>query len=132
METTMSNTQLAQHSRMSLPNALLRLEGAAALAGSIALYAHFGGELLPFLVLLLAPDLSAVGYLANTRIGALTYNAVHTYIVPGVLLALGLLTNTLVLSQIACIWFAHISMDRMFGFGLKYPTVFNDTHLQRV
>lgn len=117
---------------MRLPNALLRLEGAAGLVGSIALYSTFGGELLPFLVLILAPDLSAVGYLANTRIGALTYNIVHTYVLPGALLALGLLTNMPVVSQIACIWFAHISMDRIFGFGLKYPTAFKDTHMQRV
>ena len=30
------------------------------------------------------------------------------------------------------IWIAHIGMDRMLGFGLKYPTRFSDTHLQRV
>jgi hypothetical protein len=30
------------------------------------------------------------------------------------------------------IWIAHIGMDRMLGFGLKYPTRFNATHLQHV
>jgi hypothetical protein len=30
------------------------------------------------------------------------------------------------------IWIAHIGMDRMLGFGLKYPTRFSDTHLQHV
>ena len=131
METTM-NTSVTRQNRLSLPNALLRLEGAAAFAGSIALYSYFGGELLPFLVLFLAPDLSMLGYLVNTRVGALAYNAVHTYVAPGVLLALGLLTNSPALSQLACIWFAHISMDRMVGYGLKYPTAFKDTHLQRI
>jgi hypothetical protein len=33
---------------------------------------------------------------------------------------------------IALIWAAHIGMDRMLGFGLKYPTEFKETHLQRV
>jgi hypothetical protein len=30
------------------------------------------------------------------------------------------------------VWFAHIGMDRLMGYGLKYPTDFKDTHLQRV
>ena len=30
------------------------------------------------------------------------------------------------------IWIAHIGMDRMPGFGLKYPTRFDDTNLQHV
>jgi hypothetical protein len=29
------------------------------------------------------------------------------------------------------IWIVHIGMDRMLGFGLKYPTGFKETHLQR-
>jgi hypothetical protein len=33
---------------------------------------------------------------------------------------------------VALIWFAHISMDRTVGYGLKYPTSFKDTHLERV
>jgi hypothetical protein len=32
----------------------------------------------------------------------------------------------------AIIWMAHIGLDRMLGYGLKYPTFFKDTHLQRV
>jgi hypothetical protein len=31
----------------------------------------------------------------------------------------------------ALIWLAHIGMDRTIGYGLKYPTAFKDTHLQR-
>jgi hypothetical protein len=34
--------------------------------------------------------------------------------------------------QIALIWLAHLGLDRMLGYGLKYPTEFNDTHLQRL
>jgi hypothetical protein len=30
------------------------------------------------------------------------------------------------------IWLAHIGGDRALGYGLKYPTGFEDTHLQRV
>jgi hypothetical protein len=31
--------------------------------------------------------------------------------------------------SLSLIWIAHIGLDRMLGFGLKYPTRFNDTHL---
>jgi hypothetical protein len=34
--------------------------------------------------------------------------------------------------QLALIWFAHIGLDRAMGFGLKYATVFNDTHFQHI
>jgi hypothetical protein len=34
--------------------------------------------------------------------------------------------------QIALIWAAHIAIDRVLGFGLKYPTAFKDTHLNRI
>jgi hypothetical protein len=34
--------------------------------------------------------------------------------------------------QIALIWLAHIGLDRMLGYGLKYPTEFKDTHMQHV
>lgn len=34
--------------------------------------------------------------------------------------------------SVALIWLAHIGVDRLIGYGLKYPTVLKDTHLQRV
>jgi hypothetical protein len=34
--------------------------------------------------------------------------------------------------QLALIWLTHIGVDRFIGYGLKYPTDFKDTHLQRV
>jgi len=33
---------------------------------------------------------------------------------------------------ISLIWIAHIGIDRVLGYGLKYPTAFKDTHLQKV
>jgi hypothetical protein len=32
----------------------------------------------------------------------------------------------------ALVWIAHIGVDRFSGYGLKYPSGFRDTHLQRV
>jgi hypothetical protein len=34
--------------------------------------------------------------------------------------------------QVRLIWLAHIGLDRAVGYGLKYPTAFKETHLQRV
>jgi hypothetical protein len=34
--------------------------------------------------------------------------------------------------QLALIWSAHIGIDRLLGYGLKYPTAFKETHLGRV
>jgi Domain of unknown function (DUF4260) len=33
---------------------------------------------------------------------------------------------------LAAIWALHIGVDRMLGYGLKYPTAFKDTRLQRI
>jgi Domain of unknown function (DUF4260) len=59
---------------------LLRLEGLAALAASLALYAHAGFSWPIFALFLLAPDLSMLGYLAGPRAGAAAHNLVHTYV----------------------------------------------------
>jgi hypothetical protein len=116
----------------SLPRLLLRAEGLALLAGAIALYFHldFGWVLL--VVLALAPDLSMLGYLVNERIGATAYDLAHTEVWPVALTIAGVLGGVDGLVQVGLIWLAHIGADRLLGYGLKYPTSFKDTHLQRV
>jgi hypothetical protein len=111
---------------------LLHAEGAVLLCFAVALYARTGAGWLLFALLLLAPDLSMLGYLAGTRVGAVVYNAVHAGVAPAVLLAAGALADRQLLLALALIWFAHIGMDRLAGYGLKYPTDFKDTHLGRV
>ena len=112
-----------------LPLVLLRSEGAALLGLAILLYAKFGGSWILFAVLLLAPDLGALGYVRGTRVGALTYDVVHTYLPPAVLGAIGILAESELTLSVAIIWFGHIGMDRMVGYGLKYPDSFGHTHL---
>jgi len=112
--------------------AWLRLEGLAALALGLVLYGLTGGPWLLLVPLLLVPDLSAVGYLAGSRAGAVTYNLAHTW-VPGIVL-LGIsawLASPVVLAA-AAIFIAHVGMDRAMGYGLKLPTAFQDTHLGRI
>lgn len=108
------------------------MEGLVVLVLSIYFYFHLHFSWIVFLVLLLAPDLSALGYLKNVKIGSVVYNLFHTYTIPAVIMVCGLLIDNSHTLMISLIWIAHIGMDRMFGYGLKYPTKFQDTHLNRV
>jgi hypothetical protein len=56
----------------------------------------------------------------------------HTYAVPVAIGVVGVLADADVPVQVALIWITHIGVDRAIGYGLKYPTGFKDTHLQRV
>jgi hypothetical protein len=118
--------------KLSLPRLLLHLEGVLVFAAAIVAFAHLGGNGWLFIALLLVPDLAMLGYLVNTRVGSILYDAVHTYVAPGILAAIGLATQQSLIVHLALIWLAHIGMDRAVGYGLKYPTTFKDTHLQRV
>ncbi|WP_407154994.1 DUF4260 domain-containing protein [Bradyrhizobium sp. STM 3557] len=111
---------------------LLRLEGLALLAAMAALYAWRGTSWWLFAVLFFMPDLSFAGYLLGPRPGAIVYNAVHTTIVPGALLGLGLVLRQPLAIAVAIIWLAHIGFDRALGYGLKYPDGFGSTHLGRI
>jgi hypothetical protein len=115
-----------------LPRRLLHLEGLAVLVAAIALYFDAGYGWLALVLLFLVPDLSMLGYLGGPRIGALAYDVVHTYALPVALALAGVLGDIGVATQLALIWLAHIGLDRLLGYGLKYPSGFKDTHLQRV
>ena len=115
-----------------MPRVLLRLEGLAVLVAALALYFDGGHGWLLLAVLALAPDLSMVGYLAGPRVGAAAYNLAHAYVGPLALALGGVLGDSDLAVRLALIWFAHIGVDRAIGYGLKYPTAFKDTHLQRV
>jgi hypothetical protein len=111
---------------------LLRLEWAAVLAGAIAGYLFLGGSWQLFVLLLLAPDLAMLGYLAGPAVGAAVYNTFHVLVWPVILFFAGLYAGLPILMQIAAIWTAHIAMDRALGYGLKLPTGFTDTHLGKI
>jgi hypothetical protein len=112
---------------------IVRLEWAAVTVAAIVAYWLSGGSWLLFAVLILAPDLSMLGYLAGPRVGAYAYNAVHVLFWPVVLILLGLLmSERWVLLHVGLIWLAHIAIDRALGYGLKLPTGFQDTHLGRI
>lgn len=133
MTTAMNTSPTNQTAhRSSQPALLLRLEGLAFFLGAIAAYASTRGSAWLFVLLLFVPDVSMIGYLKDKRWGALLYNLGHIYVLPIGLIALALIADHTLTLQVGLIWITHIAMDRMIGYGLKYMTNFNDTHLGRV
>jgi hypothetical protein len=113
-------------------NILLRLEGLTLFVGMTLLYAVWGGYWWIYLVVFLAPDLSFAAYLAGPKIGAVIYNAAHSYMAPMSLMIAGFALATPLTLSIAMIWLAHIGIDRALGYGLKYDAGFTFTHLGRI
>lgn len=111
---------------------LLRAEGLVVLAASVAAYAQFGAGWGWFAALFLLPDLSFLAYLSGPRLGALAYNAAHSYLGAVALLAVGVLGASPMLLAAALVWCAHIGFDRLLGYGLKYSAGFGHTHLGRL
>ncbi len=110
----------------------LRIEGLALAALAAALYARSGASWWLFAALWLAPDLSFLAYLANSRAGYYAYNFAHWYLAPASLALFALLTGRPALLPFTLIWANHIGVDRLLGYGLKYPRGFGFTHLGRL
>jgi hypothetical protein len=117
---------------LTRPSLLLRTEEAILLLLTLFVYQHLHYSWLLFAILFLTPDLFMLGYLVNVRLGAATYNLAHTLTLPLALLFISFLQHWHLAASIALIWIAHIPFDRLLGYGLKYPTHFKDTHLQRI
>lgn len=128
---TASRPLAARTPGLLAPGAALRLEGLCLLVTAVALYGRTDASWWLFAALFLVPDLGMLGYLAGVRVGALTYNLTHMLSQPLLLGLASLLTGSATGLAVALVWAAHIGMDRALGYGLKYPTNFRDTHLQR-
>jgi hypothetical protein len=114
------------------PIALQRLEGGVLLALSLLLFWKYSGAWLLYALLILTPDLFMLGYLRGPRAGAAIYNLGHTWLLPGIIGIVAILAPASADLPIALIWFGHIGVDRLLGYGLKFPTSFQDTHLGRI
>ena len=108
---------------------LLKLEEAFMFGLSIFLFSKLDYAWWWYPVLLLAPDLSMVGYLMNTRLGAITYNFIHHKTLGIGIFVLGIVFANQLLQLSGLILFGHSSMDRALGYGLKYSDSFQNTHL---
>lgn len=90
-----------------------------------------------YILLVIGPDVGMLGYLIGPRAGAFCYNLLHHKgIALLVLLAAfivevsNMLTNVDTwLLPLAVVLYGHASMDRIFGYGLKFGDNFHHTHL---
>ena len=85
-----------------------------------------------YALLFLAPDLSMIGYLRSPRFGSWAYNLIHHKGLSVALYVLGYLTAIPWLMFAGTLLLGHSSLDRVFGYGLKYPDAFQNTHLGRI
>ena len=85
-----------------------------------------------YALLFLTPDLSMIGYLVNTRLGAWTYNLIHHKGLAVALYISGSMFSVPSLMFAGTLLLGHSSLDRVFGYGLKYEDTFQNTHLGRV
>ena len=73
-----------------------------------------------------------IGYLASPRLGAWTYNLIHHKGVSVVLYISGVLHSVPWLMFAGTLLLGHSSLDRVFGYELKYEDNFQNTHLGSV
>src|SRR3970282_2579082 len=108
---------------------LLRLEELFLALLSIYLFAGLDYGWWWCLVLLLAPDLGMLGYLAGPRVGAISYNLAHHKGLAVLLFVVGGSLQIPLLQLAGLVILGHSSLDRMLGYGLKYSDSFQHTHL---
>jgi hypothetical protein len=108
---------------------ILKLEELAMLALGVYLFSLLDYSWWLFAAFFLAPDIGMLGYLVNTKTGAITYNIFHHKGVAIVFYLSGILLNMPVCMFIGIVMFAHSSFDRVLGYGLKYSDNFKNTHL---
>jgi hypothetical protein len=85
-----------------------------------------------FLVLILAPNLSMIGYVFGNKLGAFFYNLFHHRAIAVMIYLAGIYSSNNLIQLMGIILFSHSSMDRMMGYGLKYETGFKFTHLGEI
>jgi hypothetical protein len=110
----------------------LRAEGLATFAAGLAGFLFLGLPWWAFVLLLIAPDVSMVGYVRGPRVGAILYNVAHDLATGLAIVGLGLAIGSVPVTAAGAILVAHSGMDRMMGYGLKLPSSFKDTHLGRI
>lgn len=114
------------------PRTSLRVEGlAVSVAIGVGYFAILDGSVWLLMFVLLAPDVSMLGYLRGASFGATTYNLAHVYVGPIGLGGLGYVMAVPLAVELAAIWALHIGLDRALGYGLKHDSGFKDTHLSQ-
>lgn len=110
-------------------NRTIKLEEFAMFGFSIFLFNQTDYNWWIYLIFILTPDIGMLGYVINTKIGAVTYNLFHHRGIALVILIIGYYYSLEWLVLAGIILFGHAAMDRMLGYGLKYDDDFKHTHL---
>ena len=108
---------------------LLRLEDAAKLLFAFCLTLPLGFHWWVFWAWFLAPDISILAYVVNTRVGAAVYNLFHHQALALGLVVAGLFGQQPMLQFAGLVLFGHSAFDRVLGYGLKFDDDFKHTHL---
>lgn len=108
---------------------VLKLEELAMFVFCIYALYLFKAEWWYYIILLIGPDISMLGYLLGNKPGALLYNIFHHKGIALSVCIVGLLINNEIIQMAGIILFGHSSMDRFFGYGLKLAEGFKSTHL---
>ncbi|MGM0559280.1 MAG: DUF4260 domain-containing protein [Myxococcota bacterium] len=108
---------------------LIGLEELAIFAACIVAFTTLDFAWWWFPALLLVPDVAMAGYLFGPRAGAVAYNIAHHRALALAVGVVGVLLAAPGLQLAGVVMFAHISMDRMLGYGLKTTRGFKHTHL---
>jgi hypothetical protein len=108
---------------------IIKLEEFGMLALSILALYDFQVAWWYYLILLLGPDISMLGYLLGNKVGAASYNIFHHKGIAVAVFVMGCINKSDQLMLAGIILFGHSSMDRMFGYGLKTGEGFKFTHL---
>ena len=111
---------------------LIKLEELMMFLLSIVLFSTLDYAWWVFVALILVPDIGMLGYLINPKLGSISYNLFHHKGIALIILILGwyVISEELLLAGI--ILFGHASMDRIFGYGLKFDDSFKHTHLGNI
>ena len=111
---------------------IIKLEELGMLVISAYALYHFEVAWWWFLVLLIGPDISMLGYLGGNKTGAIIYNFFHHKALGIGLVLSGYIFRINDLLWLGIVIFGHSSFDRMFGYGLKYFESFHHTHLGKI
>ena len=84
------------------------------------------------MLILIAPDISFIGYTAGNKIGAVCYNLFHHKGIAIAIFLTGFILKDELIQIVGIILFGHSSMDRMLGYGLKLNQGFKYTHLETI
>ncbi len=108
---------------------ILKLEEAAMLVFCVYALSLYHVSWWVYLLVLIAPDISFIGYTGGNTIGAVCYNLFHHKGIAIAVFFAGFILKNEWIQVAGIILFGHSSMDRMFGYGLKLNQGFKYTHL---